>query len=55
MHVFEYITMNWCWRQTCSRIILIIQGTIREAPRQTWRFKEDFSRGNDTLSASENL
>lgn len=43
------------WRQACNKMISIIPGTIREAPRQMWRFKEDFSGGNDALSASESL
>lgn len=37
------------WRHACNMKVLITQDAISEVPRQTWRFKEDFSGGNNAL------
>lgn len=53
--VHEHEEFEQVLETSMYKIISIIPGTIREAPRQMWRFKEDFSGGNDALSASESL
>lgn len=48
MCVFEYLTIKYLakyWRYACNMKVLITQGAISEAPRQIWRFKEDFLEG----------
>lgn len=48
MYVFEYLTMKNLakyWSYACNMKVLKSQGAVSEAPRQIWRFKEDFLEG----------